>query len=235
MSQPPILLHLDSSARLAGSASRALTAAFVQAWQTRHGATQPAVSSGANLDANLGASLSAGSSQQPQVIYRDLGQQPLPAIDQTWVAAYETEPEARTGEMMAAIALSDQLLDELFAADYYVFGVPMYNLTIPTALKAYLDQVVRRDRSLDLSQGKPQGCLTGKKALVITTRKFNYRPGTEAASRNFLEPYLEAIFKIMGIADLTFVVADRLGEGAEVRAERLAQAEQELLQLAQYW
>lgn len=205
------LLHIDSSARLQGSYSRQLTQTFVQAWQ------------GAN-----------GGSAAP-VLYRDIGQTPVPAIDETWAAAYETEPGNRTVEMEAAIALSDELLDELFAADCYVFGVPMYNLTIPATLKAYLDQVVRRDRTLEFINGRPQGRLQGKKALVVTTRKFNYRGETEAASRNFLEPYLTAIFKIMGIEAVEFIVADQLaGEEREKQAS-LANAESALLALASRW
>lgn len=203
------LLQIDTSARRQGSYSRRLSQTFVQAWQAVNG------------DAT--------------VLYRDIGQQSVPAIDETWAAAYETEPEVRTAEMQAAIALSDELLDELFAADCYVLGVPMYNLTIPATLKAYIDQVVRRDRTLEFINGKPQGRLKGKKALVITTRKFNYREGTEAAARNFLEPYLKAIFKIMGIEDVAFVVADQLASGDEAREASLAQAKGELLALATHW
>lgn len=205
------LLHVDSSARVQGSYSRELTQTFVQAWQA----------------ANGGCSV--------KMTYRDIGQTPVPAVDETWAAAYETEPELRTVEMRAAIALSDELLDELFMADCYVFGVPMYNLTIPATLKAYIDQVVRRDRTLEFINGKPQGRLRGKKVLVITTRKFNYREGTEAAARNFLEPYLKAIFKIMGIEDVAFVVADQLAAGDEAREASLAQAKAELLALAAHW
>jgi FMN-dependent NADH-azoreductase len=209
MTIQPSLLYIDSSARQKGSASRQLTQAFVQAWAA------------------------AGAARQ--ITYRDIGQQPIPAIDEIWAAAYETEPEARSPQMLAAIALSDELLDELFAADCYVFGVPMYNLTIPATLKAYLDQVVRRDRALAFIDGKPQGRLKGKKALVITTRKFNYREGTEAAARNFLEPYLKAIFNIMGIENVTFVVADQLAAEPEVQQASLAKAEAELRALATEW
>jgi len=210
MATPRTLLQIDTSARLQGSYSRRLNQTFVQAWQSN-------------------------AASDRQLIHRDIGKVPVPAIDETWAAAYETEPDARTATMRAAIALSDQLLDELFAADCYVFGVPMYNLTIPATLKAYIDQVVRRDRTLEFVDGKPQGRLKGKKALVITTRKFNYREGTEAAARNFLEPYLTAIFKVMGIDDVAFVVADQLAASSEVKQASLARAEAELLSLAQTW
>ena len=202
-------MHIDSSARRSGSYSRQLGQTFVQAWH--------------------------GGGGYRQLIYRDIGQNPVPAIDEIWAAAYETEPKERTVEMQAAIALSDELLDELFAADCYLFAVPMYNLTIPATLKAYIDQVVRRDRTLEFINGRPQGRLKGKKALVITTRKFNYREGTEAAARNFLEPYLTAIFKIMGIEDVSFAVADQLAAGEAERQASVANAEAELLRLAQTW
>ncbi len=205
------LLHVDTSARLTGSHSRQLGQSFVQAWQSAQG------------------------EEARQVLYRDIGQQPVPAIDEVWAAAYEAEPEARTAEMQDALVLSDELLDELFAADCYVFAMPMYNLTIPATLKAYIDQVVRRDRTLEFINGRPQGRLKGKKALVITTRKFNYRVGTEAAARNFLEPYLKAIFKIMGIEDVTFIVADQLAAGEAARTLSLVDAKAELLALAAHW
>lgn len=203
------LLQIDASARLTGSHSRQLTQGFVQAWR----------------------SVSPGR----QVICRDIGRSPIPAIDEAWAAAYETEPGARSPQMQAAIALSDELLDELFAADCYVFGLPMYNLTIPATLKAYIDQVIRRDRTLAFIDGKPQGQLQGKKGLVITTRKFNYREGTEAAARNFLEPYLKAIFKIMGLEEVTFVVADQLAAEHGIQQASLARAEAQLMDLAQTW
>ncbi|NCJ06527.1 FMN-dependent NADH-azoreductase [Synechococcales cyanobacterium C] len=206
----PTLLHLDASARVHGSESRKLTATFVATWQQQH--------------------------PQAQVMYRDLGQQPVPHLDDTWVAAYEAEPEARTPEMQAAIALSDQLIDELMAADRYVLGVPMYNLTLPATLKAYIDQVVRRDRILKFDpQGRPQGQLQGKKLLVITTRKFDYRPGSGREDRDFLEPYLRDIFTLLGIQDLTFLHADRLAATAPTPEQSLATVTTALDTLAQTW
>ncbi len=204
------ILHLDSSARSAGSYSRNLSLQFVESWQQF------------NPDS--------------EVIYRDLAQDKIPHVDELWVEAYEARPDDRTPEMKAAIALSDRLIDELFAADYYVFGVPMYNLTIPSVLKAYLDQVIRRDRIFTFDEtGKPQGLLKGKKALIITTRKFNYREGTEACDRNYLEPYLKAILKVIGVEDVTVVVADELAKDEVTQNRSLTMAMVALVQLAGRW
>jgi FMN-dependent NADH-azoreductase len=201
------LLHLDSSARLEHSESRQLTARFVTAWQQ----VQP----------------------QSRVTYRDIGRMSLPHLDEVWVAAYEAEPSARTVAMQQALKLSDQLIDELLAADCYLLGVPMYNLTVPSSLKAYIDQIVRRDRTITFREGGPEGVLGAKKLLVITTRKFSYRPDSGRASRDFLEPYLREIFAILGLTDIAFIHADQLAEPAGSAA--LAAAKQAIDQLAQSW
>lgn len=203
--RPRCLLHMDVSARIQGSYSRQLTQAFVSQWQQ--------------------------SNPNHQIIYRDIGRSPIPHIDQTWVAAYESEPKDRTAEMQAAIALSDTLIDELFAADCYVMGIPMYNLTVPSTFKAYLDQVFRRDRTLQIVNGTPQGQLIDKKLLVITTRKYNYRVGSGREDRDFLEPYLSAIFKVMGLTDISYIHADQLASAHE-REQSLAHAIEAIHQLA---
>ncbi|NJM66560.1 MAG: FMN-dependent NADH-azoreductase [Acaryochloris sp. RU_4_1] len=178
------LLHLDASPRHDGSFSRQLSQIFVSLWQQAN----------PNHD----------------IVYRDIGTSPIPHIDESWVATYEAEPEQRTPQMQAAIALSDTLIDELMAADCYVFGIPMYNLTVPSSFKAYIDQIARRDRTLHLNNGTLQEPLQAKKLMVITTRKFNYRPGSGREDRDFLQPYLTAIFNILGLTDITYIHADRL-------------------------
>ncbi len=195
---------MDVSARIQGSFSRQLTQAFVSQWQQ----TNP----------------------EHQIIYRDIGSFPIPHIDETWVAAYESAPEERTAEMKAAIALSDTLIDELFAADCYVVGMPMYNLTVPSSFKAYLDQVIRRDRTLLLENSAGSGQLSTKKLLVITTRKYNYRTGSGREDRDFLAPYLSAIFNVLGLTDITYIHADKLASSEQEQS--LAQAMATTRQLA---
>ncbi len=198
------LLHLNSSARLSNSASRQLTAHFIRQWLLTHPTTK--------------------------ILTRDLGHYPLPVIDDRWVQAYETEPADRSPDLHQALNLSDQLIDELLRADLLLLGVPMYNLTIPASLKAYLDQLIRRDRlppNSDLSQSP----LHDKRAIVITTRKFDYRPGSGRESRDFLEPYLRAIFNVIGLTQIQFVHADRLADPTQYH-QSLADCRQQLDRLA---
>ncbi|MCU0523461.1 MAG: NAD(P)H-dependent oxidoreductase [Elainella sp. Prado103] len=202
------LLHLDSSARITQSDSRQLTQHFVQHWQQAN--------------------------PNSRVIYRDLGRNPIPHLDETWVAAYETAPVDRTPAMNQAIVLSNQLIDELMAADCYVLGVPMYNLGIPSSLKAYIDQIVRRDRTVTFQDGLPQGALQNKKMLVVITRKFSYRPESGRADRDFQAPFLRAIFGVLGITDVMFIYADRLAD-PQIRQQSLIAAKQQLDQLATVW
>jgi FMN-dependent NADH-azoreductase len=198
------LLHLNSSPRLSHSISRQLTAHFIRQWLLTHPTTK--------------------------ILTRDLGHYPLPAIDDRWVQAYETDPADRTPDLTAALTLSDQLIDEILSADLLLFGVPMYNLTIPATLKAYLDLVIRRDR-LPPNSDPGQSLLYDKRAIVITSRKFDYRPGSGRESRDFLEPYLRAIFSVIGLTQVQFVHADRLADPTQFH-QSLTDCRQQLDQLA---
>lgn len=205
------ILHIDSSGRSDRSFSRHLTEEFVRLWQERH----PADS----------------------VTYRDLGLHPLPAVDDSWIAASATPPAQHTPEMEQAIALSNRLIDELLSADILVIGLPMYNLSVPTQFKAYIDQIVRSGRTFAVKgAGQYEGLIpSGKKVLVITTRGGQFRPGTPAAAYDFQEPYVRAIFGLMGLTDLTFVHADGLAFGEEERDRSLAEARKQLRQLIDQW
>jgi hypothetical protein len=79
---------------------------------------------------------------EEQIIYRDLGHDPVPLVTETFIAAVYTPPEARSPELRATVATSDQLVSELKAATEYIFGVPMYKFSVPAGFKAYIDQIV---------------------------------------------------------------------------------------------
>ena len=108
------LLHIDSSPRGERSRSRRFTREFVEAWKQVH--------------------------PNDTVTYRDIGRNPVPHINEQWIAAGYTPAEQRTPELWQAIEKSDRLVDELLAADIYVMGVPMYNYSVPSGFKAYIDQ-----------------------------------------------------------------------------------------------
>ena len=138
------ILEIQSSARQKGSISRLLSQEFL---------------------AELKESVSTIEHKQ-----RDVGSQPPSHVDQLWTKANYFEPKERTAEMIAALSESESMIEELFWADYLLLGVPMYNLSVPSTLKAYIDNVVRINRtfSFDPQSYSFQGLLTNKKALIIT-------------------------------------------------------------------
>ncbi len=111
------ILHIDSSPRGERSISRTLTREFISAWKQIH--------------------------PSDTVTYRDIGRYPVPPIDESWIAASFSPPDQITPELATALNISNELIDELLAAELYVFGIPMYNYSIPANFKAYIDQIVR--------------------------------------------------------------------------------------------
>lgn len=127
------------------------------------------------------------------VTYRDVGQNPVPHVDEAWIAAAYTPPEQLTPELQEAIRISDYLVDEFLAADIYVIGVPMYNLSIPSTLKAYIDQIMRIGRTFALAPENPanpyQPLVLGKKMFIIATRGGSgFDVGGQYEQMNFQTP-----------------------------------------------
>ncbi|NMG21632.1 FMN-dependent NADH-azoreductase [Brasilonema bromeliae] len=204
------ILHIDSSPRGERSFSRKFSGEFITAWKNAHSGDK--------------------------VTYRDIGHNTIPHVDESWIAAAFTPPDARTPELAKAIELSDTLVNEFLAADRYVFGVPMYNFNVPSTLKAYIDQIVRVGRTFAVTeQGGFKGLVEGKKLLVITARGGDFSPGSFAAPYDYQEPYLRAIFAFVGITDITFINVENLGAGDEVRQQSFAKAHEAIAQAVASW
>ena len=174
------LLHLNTSP-LASSVSRELTREFVTNWKASH--------------------------PSGQVIDRDLAANPPKPLDQAWIYATFTPEEARQPEQKDLIAYSDQCISELELADEYVIGVAMHNFSIPSVLKLWIDQVVRRGRTFSYGADGPKGLLSGKKATVLVATGGVYDAGTPYAAFNFIDPYLRTVLGFIGIMDVKFVTA----------------------------
>jgi FMN-dependent NADH-azoreductase len=174
------LLQVDSSAR-AGSISRQLTTKFAEEWKTIHLAGE--------------------------VIQRDLAATTLPLITDDWNATH-IEPSKLSLAQRNYLAASDALIEELQAAETIVIGAPMYNFTIPSILKAWIDQVVRLGKTVTYGPNGPQGLLGKKKVFVITARGGAYAKGTPSEKFDFQEPYLRHIFAFIGLTDVTFIHAE---------------------------
>lgn len=199
------LLCLDSSPRAERSHSRQLTAYYTQAWQEAH--------------------------PDGKVVHRELGITSVPLVSETWIAAAYSNPADHTPEQQAAIAVSDELIDELFAADELVVGAPMYNFGVPASLKAWIDQIVRVGRTF--AYPSYTGLVTGKRATIITSRGgAGYGPGEAMAHLDAEVPYLKQIFGFLGITDVSAVYADNLAGADDVRQGSLDKARLAIKELA---
>lgn len=175
------ILHLDSSPRGERSHSRQLTRAFVETLKAQH--------------------------PDAAVVYRDLGHKSVPHVDEPWIAAAYSDPATHTPELKQAIALSNELVDELLAADILVIGAPMYNFSIPSTLKAWIDQIVRIGRTFTKDY---QGLATGKRAFILCARGGSgYGSGDPMEQANFQDPYFKTIFGMIGITDITFLYDEK--------------------------
>ena len=195
----PTLLHIDSSPRRTSVSSR-LTAAFVAKWKER----------------NPGG----------RIIHHNTSLENFPSLDEAKVEAFFTAPEALTSAQKQTLACSDSLVDELLAADVIVLGAPMWNLSIPASLKAWIDLIVRERRTFAFT---PHGVAplvpAGKRVYVFTARGGAYPPDSPFHALDHQEPYLRSILGVIGLTQVEFTHADRQSESPEAAAEGLAHAE----------
>ena len=196
------ILVIESSARQQGSVSRELTQQFIANWQAAHPAGQVQV--------------------------RDLAAEPVPHLDATLLGGWMTPSEQQNDAEKAALARSNQLTDELLAADVLVLAAPMYNFAIPSTLKAWLDHVLRAGVTFKYTETGPQGLLTGKRAFVLTARGGIYA----GSALDHQEPYLRQALAFIGIHDVQFIHAEGLNLGAEFSEKGLAKAKAKLAEVA---
>jgi FMN-dependent NADH-azoreductase len=156
-----------------------------------------------------------------QVVYRDLGRDPIPHLSEATLAGVRGEPS--TEAELATRALSDALIAELRAADTIVVGAPMYNFSVPTSLRSWFDHVLRAGETFRYSEAGPQGLLPGKRVIVVESRGGLYSEGP-AQAIDFQEPYLRHLLGFMGLTDVTFVRAEKIGYGPEAREAAIAAA-----------
>jgi FMN-dependent NADH-azoreductase len=152
------------------------------------------------------------------VVHRDLGTAPIPHLTTTNLAGVRGVPA--TEAELAARTLSDQLIVELRAADTIVIGAPMYNFSIPTGLRAWFDYVLRAGETFSYSEAGPRGLLGGKRVIVIESRGGLYGEGP-AQAIDFEEPYLRHLLGFMGLADVAFIHAEKIGFGPDAREAAL--------------
>ena len=170
-----------------------------------------------------------------KVVVRNLAENPPPHVGEAFVGGISTGPEQRTPQQTEALALSDELIDELLAADIIVLAVPMHNFGPPSTLKAWIDHVVRVGRTVAYSQKGPEGMVKGKRVILVLARGGVYSDGP-AKPLDFQEPYLRAILGFIGLTDIEVVRVEGAAVSAigpeKAVASAMARSREILLQVA---
>jgi FMN-dependent NADH-azoreductase len=201
------LLHIDSSILAANSVSRALTAQIVAKWKSSHPGT--AVNY-LDLATSAPSHLSADS----------LGFRMPPG------AAELSDVQRREN------AISEALVSQFLAADVIVVGAPLYNFSIPSQLKAWIDRVAQVGRTFKYTEKGPQGLAGGKTVIVASTRGGVYSTSEGGRAMEHQESYLQTVFGFLGITDVRVVRAEGLAMGEAAKTQALEAAALEIRAIA---
>jgi FMN-dependent NADH-azoreductase len=155
-----------------------------------------------------------------RVVVRDIGREPVPHLTAERFQAFLAKPADRTPEQQAIAGFSDALIDELYAADVIVLGLPMYNFGIPSSLKAYFDHIARSGVTFRYTEKGAEGLIRGKKAYVFAARGGVYA-GTPLDTQT---AYVRDFLRFIGIEDVEFVYAEGLAMGDAPKEKALAAA-----------
>jgi FMN-dependent NADH-azoreductase len=193
------LLHIDSSILGTNSATRELGADVVNNWRQRHTTIE--------------------------VQYVDLASEPLAHLTGEVFAA-RTAPtvESLSAKLQGDLEADRRVTSDFLAADVVVIGAPMYNFSIPSQLKAWIDRIVVAGKTFRYTENGPQGLAKGKKVIVISARGGMYGAGSPAAALDFQENYLRGVFGFIGVTDIEFVRAEGLSYGPAQREQAIAAA-----------
>ncbi|HHX8605017.1 TPA: FMN-dependent NADH-azoreductase [Vibrio alginolyticus] len=164
---------------------------------------------------------------QDKLTVRDLAANPLPVLDFA-VATALRATEDLSQEQQAVVDLSDTLIEEVKAADTLVIAAPMYNFTIPTQLKNWIDLIARAGVTFKYTENGVQGLIEGKKAIVVTTRGGIHK---DSPTDN-VTPYLRTVLGFVGITDVEFVYAEALNMGEDAAAKGISEAQSQLATMA---
>ncbi|MGB1109405.1 MAG: FMN-dependent NADH-azoreductase [Gammaproteobacteria bacterium] len=183
------ILRIDGSARFEGSVTRGLADQVIEGLRAAH--------------------------PNATVTQRELSD-PIPLLNETWINANFTDPAERSEEQRAALALSDELVAELKAADAIVLAAPIYNFGIPAAMKAWVDMVCRARETFRYTENGPVGLLEDRPVYLVTASG-----GTPIGSEiDFATGYLRHILGFIGITDVRVIEAGQLMAAAEPALER---------------
>jgi FMN-dependent NADH-azoreductase len=184
------ILHINSSERIQDSVTRQVSAELVSQLQKQSGLA---------------------------IKSRDLVKG-IPFINEDWIHANFTDPEQRTEQNKQALATSDQLVEELQAAEILVIASPIYNFSVPAVLKAWIDQVARARVTFRYTENGPEGLLKAKKAYLVMASG-GVPLGSEV---DYASTYLKQVMNFLGIQDVTVVDAGGLIQETEKLTQKIA-------------
>ncbi|MGK9165064.1 FMN-dependent NADH-azoreductase [Inquilinus limosus] len=194
------ILQIDSSPLGDASVSRQLTRATVDAWRAQY--------------------------PQAELVYRDLAADAPAHLSAERLAVIKFGKDAElTPAQAEERALIDAIVEEFLSADVVVIGAPMYNFTVPTQLKAWLDRLLQAGRTFRYGETGPIGLAGGRKVIIASSRGGIYTAGLEAMDHQ--EAYLRTVLGFIGVTDIDFVRAEGVGYGPEHRDRALAEAHQQ--------
>lgn len=204
------VLVINASARTAKSQSRKLAEAFVDHWKSIHA--------------------------NPEIRYRELGAEDVPHINENWIAAAFKPETERSEAEKEALKVSDVYIAELLEADVIVVASPMYNWSVPSALKAYIDQVVRVNKTFEFNKADMNnpyiGLLKDKTVFLLLSRGApGYEKGDHNEHLNFQSTYLETVFNIIGVGNIHVISVNGVNYAPEKLRTTVDTSHQELKNL----
>ena len=195
------LLHIDSAITGEQSVSRELTARTVAAWKASHPGTS--------------------------VQYLDLAKD-APSHLSADSLGFRTGQAAETEVQRQENALSEALVSQFLAADVIVIGAPLYNFSVPSQLKAWIDRIAQAGRTFKYTDKGPVGLAGGKTVIVVVSRGGIYSTSEGGRAMEHQEGYLRTVFGFMGITDVRFVRAEGVAMGSDAKGQALANAERDV-------
>lgn len=199
------ILHLDSSVTGEKSISRPLTAAAAEKLKSLH--------------------------PDAEYIYRDLVKSTLRHYTAV-LRQYGENLDQVTDQQKAELETGKEILEEFLAADVVLIGAPMYNFSIPSQLKAWIDLNCVAGKTFKYGPNGPEGQCGNKKLIIISSRGGAYGPGSPYEPFDHQEKYLRDVFTFLGVKDITIITAEGIAQGPEKAAAAVAAARQKIEQLA---
>ncbi|WP_020407337.1 FMN-dependent NADH-azoreductase [Hahella ganghwensis] len=229
------LLHLDASGRPGrsgthahGSLTRRLTHHFVSRWNELSENNNELCENSRDL------------SEHHRTIYRDVGAHPPQPVNGEWIQAAFSSADSIEPWMEMTLSESDQLIDEVSQSDIIVLEIPMYNFSVPSAFKAWIDNIVRIGRTFDFDPNQTDHPYTPllsdrpRKVVLLSSRGgYGMNPGGEFAYMNHLEPSVKTALEFIGLTDMECIAVEYQEVGGDALINSLAKAEKQIDQLVE--